>query len=185
MKKVISIMLIVLLLSGILFLLEAQEMKKPKSEGTALAWSLGATVIPCLPSIFIRRRGVAAPWTAFQVGVISSAISAIFVGPSAGHFYAGQSRRALGGIVIRALGVGISLALLKDTDMSDVGDMGKIGAGLSLFFAMVGYSVYDICTAPRSVRKYNESIKKTGNVYLIPKIDMKEKSYGLNVVYNF
>ena len=187
MKKVISIVLIILLLSGILYSIEAQETRKPKSETTAFYWSLGATLMPCLPSIIIRRGG-AAPWGAIQVGLIASAI---IVGPSAGHFYANQWGRGLKSAVLRlglsALGSAFFLKGYGEAHpwSGDGGGGTQAVLGIVFLVPAIGSVVYDIFNAPSSARKYNESIGISGNVYLIPKVDLKEESYGLSVIYCF
>ena len=179
-KKVISIVLISLLLSGIFYPVGAQEVRKPKSGATAVFLSLGASVIPIGTGLGIRfgmennyGLGLAA------VGVI--------VGPSVGHFYANQWGRGLKSAGLRAGIITVPVALLMWADVSQ--DLGKLGIGLLTLIPTVGIlaglTINDIVTAPSSVRKYNESIGKTGNVYLMPRINMEEESYGLSIVYNF
>ena len=90
---------------------------------------------------------------------------------------------------MRALGIYASLALMKTGIGEDyvwperLESGWMIIAGAGLLCATGIYALCDILTASSSARKYNKSIKS--NVYLMPKIDMKEKSYGLSFVYSF
>ena len=187
MKKVIFIVLISLLLLGILYPVKAQGVRKPKSETTAFYWSLGATLMPCLPSLIIRRGG-AAPWGAIQVGLIASAI---IVGPSAGHFYANQWGRGLksAGLRLGLSALGSALVLWGFGEAhpwsGDGGGGTQAVLGIVFLVPAIGSVVYDIFNAPSSARKYNKLIEKRGNVYLMPKIDLKEEYYSLSVVYCF
>ena len=184
MRKNIAIIIFVFLL-GILYPVHAQEMKKPKSEKTASALSLGATVIPCLPSIIIRRGGES-PWDVIQFCVITTAI---IVGPSIGHFYAGQRERGL-----KSAGLRLGLGLLEIYTLSNSFETRGLEtefnifpllAGSALGIGLITSAIIDIVTAPASARKYNSSIRNRGNIYFVPEIDLKEDSYGLSLVYCF
>ncbi|MBA7637174.1 hypothetical protein ES703_44809 [subsurface metagenome] len=176
MIKIIAIVIIIMFLSGIFYPIEAQGVRKPKSETTALYWSIGATAIPCAVSWLMRKTGERNEHIPLIIGVA--------IGPSTGHFYANQGWQAIKGISIRS---GIGALGVLTTIIAAYGD-GKAPAiiiGCITGATVIGSAVYDIFTAPSSVRKYNKSIDKTGNVYFIPKVDIKEESYGLSVVYCF
>lgn len=181
MKKVISIVLIILFLSGILYPLEAQEVELPKSEGTAQLLSFGSTAIPLMITYIVKdRQGT---WVGVPLGLV--------IGPSIGHFYAGQTGRVLKGILIRgvvapAIGFGSMYVFVFSSNCQEMECLGAVVAGIGVAGGIAVISaIDDILTAPASVRKYNESIGKTGNVYLVPKIDIKEEKYGLSLVYCF
>lgn len=179
MRKIIAIIIIFVFLLGILYPIETQAVKKPKSENTAILLSLGATIIPCTVGWFTHPTSLI---IGFGMGTI--------LGPSVGHFYAEQSGHALWGIGIRALGIGAGIATMragygKKTIFDEPENSGLVLTGLGLLGVTGVYMLYDIFEASSSVRKYNESIKKTDNVYFVPKIDLKEENYGLSLVYYF
>jgi hypothetical protein len=159
-----------------------REIKKTKSETTALYWSLGATLIPIALGFKLEENVGDKAFIVVTLGLI--------VGPSAGHFYAEQMKRGLKSTGLR-LGLSvITLIALGQASGSGGGIYGYPSSGMGIIalgagIVAVGSAVYDIFTAPRSARKHNELIKKTGNVYFIPKIDIKEESCGLSVVYCF
>jgi len=150
-----------------------REIKKPKSEGIASALSLGTTVIPAGLGFLVKNYYLSA--------------TGIIVGPSVGHFYANQWSRGLKSAGLRAGIIAVPVALLIWGDVSQ--DLGKLLLVFLTSIPATGILAYltinDIATAPSSVRKYNESIDKMGNVYFVPKIDIKEESYELSVVYCF
>lgn len=176
MRKIIAIVIIIVFLLGILYPIEAQAARKPKSETTALLLSLGATVIP-----------IGIGWKMGFENNLYLIGFGVIIGPSTGHFYAEQWGHGWKSAGLRAGIMAVPVALLTWADISQ--DLRKLGIGLLTLIPAAGslafLTIYDIGTAPSSVRKYNESIKKTGNVYLVPKIDVKEESYGLSLVYCF
>jgi hypothetical protein len=120
---------------------------QPKSPRRAFAYSLGGTVL-------------LAP--VFGTGLI--------VGPSLGHFYAGNNRQALIGIGIRTVGAGGALGALlsipSDPEEPERGpvpapgsDEDTVRTAVALGSALVwlGSAVYDIATAPGAARAYNAS----------------------------
>jgi hypothetical protein len=154
-------------------------------------WSAGATLVPCL-SAYLIRGTIPNYLVVMQLGLI--------VGPSAGHFYAGQWRRGLSTSGLRlgitALGLGtayvvaVVAAVSNDSDYSlDPDDFGKFVPAFTLAIIteaiVIIHGIYDITTAPNSVRKYNESPGVMNRLNFVPHIDMKTKAYRLSFVYNF
>jgi hypothetical protein len=68
----------------------ADSVRRQKSPGVALGLSLGSTVVPMVAGVGLNNGGGAA---LFLAGAI--------VGPSVGHFYAGQVLRGLGTMALR------------------------------------------------------------------------------------
>ncbi|MCJ7508357.1 MAG: hypothetical protein MUO85_06450, partial [candidate division Zixibacteria bacterium] len=177
-------------------------------ENTALRWSLFSTLIPVATGVAIwildKPESVPNydPWgnvhyqdkepnRAIPVTLI---LSGIFIGPSIGYFYAGESDRGLDGIGIRmviALGTTALLGtiLAKGTDTS--GELGGlriigawalaavIGSGLT-----VGHSIYDIAKVKSTVRKHNDSLKQT-TLILTPRYFVDSKTYGVGLQIKF
>ena len=50
---------------------------------------------------------------------------------------------------------------------------------------ILGHGIYDMCTTPSSVRKYNESLMEGNNLRLVPEADPFNETYGLSLVYGF
>lgn len=182
MRRITALVIIIVFLSGGLYPVEAQEVKRPKSGRTAVYWSLGATLIPCVPVMIWGGTGMSG-----LIGV------SLLIGPSAGHFYAHQWGRGLKTAGLR-LGIGVvgvfgaSFVGLIGAESFDTEDINWeafwVVAGIA-GGCIVGSAVYDIATAPASVRKYNESIGIMGRLNFVPRLNMKNKSYGLSVVYRF
>ncbi|MCK4321270.1 hypothetical protein KAX08_01990 [candidate division WOR-3 bacterium] len=157
-------------------------MKNPKSEATAFYWSLGATLIPNLTSFVINDIEGHYSLTQF----IISASGAV-IGPSIGHLYAERWGRGLATIGLRiGLGsLGAGIVFYEITTESNFESKTAVLLFTATSIPFVCSMIYDIYTAPSSARKYNESIGKTGNVYLMPRFNTKEESYGFSVVYCF
>lgn len=169
--KMVSILIIIcMFFVGMLHPAEAQRVEKPKSKRTALYLSLTATIVPCVIGLAIKPTG----WVAIPIGLT--------FGPGAGHFYANQWGRGLKTAGLRlgigALGV-LGVVLVGQPEPENVGAQLVIasiaGAGV------VGLVVYDIATAPASVRKYNESIGIIGRLDFMPRLDVRNRNYGLLV----
>lgn len=162
-------------------------LRVPKSKTAAVMWSVGATIIPSALGILLTWSDEGASdwrtpcgWTMIIGGPI--------IGPSAGHFYAEQwfhgvktagARLALGGTGCIS-SIVLAILIVKGVDPEDLDEwaISAIPTGLACI-AVIGHGVYDIITVPRSVRKYNEKLQ------LGPEINLKEKRYGIGVVYRF
>ena len=157
------------------------EQNQLKSENTALLSSLAATAIPvALGGTLLFGNSAEAGLALVSMGII--------LGPSTGHFYANHKGRGFAGIatriVIVAGATGIGCIMDKDAhpDVSGLAILGMmiIGGAISSL-----HGIYDICTAPSSVRNYNESLKNKTSLMLIPQIDPYNESYGVSLVCNF
>jgi hypothetical protein len=128
-----------------------------KYGATAFAYSLFGTALPCVASsIYISREGEAS-----EAAAGLPILAAYLVGPSLGHFYAGQSKRALVGIGIRsaaaaAFAAGLSIEEDKAYDAPSANT-------LMLLSVIVGLSstLVDVFDAPRSARIHNEGLPRT------------------------
>ena len=95
-----------------------------------------------------------------DVGSITAlGIAAYLAGPSIGHFYAGETRRAWIGVGIRGLiGLGFGAALVTLVDEGNENDQSALS--IALLAAGAGAMVVDIATAPRSARIHNEKVHR-------------------------
>lgn len=127
----------------------AQEATQ-KSEMVARTYSLAGTLAPGIAALGTRNGGFA------LIGVV--------VGPSLGHFYAHNKRRAVWGTLGRTgvMVVGGIFALGycgQDAIVGDCGDGGEetqaVIIGTSAL--LTALAVLDIMAAPRSARRYNAS----------------------------
>ena len=153
---------------------EEQPVIQEKSESKALYWSLGATLIPVAVAIIgdtmvtvVDRIQNTSESDSICVGfsmVIGWPVG-IVIGPSAGHWYAGNEKRGLKSIALRT-----GLSILSASAFG-AGAFVRFGGndlpanilfGASAVFAggVLTSAVYDIVTAPKSARLYNEKLKQ-------------------------
>lgn len=118
----------------------AQDRDLPgrRSEGRAFALSLGATLVPLLAG-----SGQDNGFLAF---------TGVMIGPAAGHFYAGQPRRALGGILVRAATFTLLAASLNNSDRW----YDQTGIAMAGAILLVAEAAVDVVAAPMSARRTNE-----------------------------
>ncbi len=187
-KKYLSLSLVLLLLIPVIVGAKSmfeenfeREQKELKSESTALLGSLTVTAAP----VFIGAMSFSGNSEDFG---LSLAFAGLLVGPSAGHFYANQTGRGLKGIGIRlAIALGTSYFISKSTEGHHpdetvmTGGLGVLGGGALILI----HGIYDMCTTPSSVRKYNESLMEENSLRLVPEVDPFNESYGLSLVYGF
>lgn len=119
---------------------------------------------------------------------LSLAFAGLLLGPSAGHFYANQTGRGFKGIGIRltiVLGTGYYMSKsaegLHPDETVMIGGLGVLAGGTLILI----HGLYDMCIAPSSVRKYNESLMEGNSLRLVPEVDPVNENYGLSIVYNF
>ncbi len=187
-KKYVGLSLVLLLLTP--SIVEAKSMfeenfereqKELKSGGQAVGLSLAATGMPLI------LGGTLLFGDSEELG-LSIGFGSIVLGPSIGHFYAGQTGRGIQGIAIRsgivagATGLGYWVTRDSHPDVRGFTVMCYILLG-GLLSGVHG--LYDICTTPSSVRKYNESLMEENSLRLVPEVDPFNESYGLSIVYNF
>ena len=121
---------------------------------------------------------IGVPAIAAGLGVITKfeplLVFGLGVGPSLGHFYAGQT---LPGVIFASLCTASAGAFfLPDWDTGDVMAQG------GLLCIGIGYCVFatiDLVLVPFSVRRYNKDLQ------IRPEIDLSEKRYGVGFVYHF
>jgi len=182
--------ILVLLMLFVFCISYAYETEFPelKNSTTAVGYSFCVTVLPSVPLILCA--GFDDGNESLAVGSFILTVSGIVIGPSAGHFYAGNTRRGFMSAGSRAISGGAFIlssgALLGSVNGSRFGNEGTyaviaIVSGLSTF----GSIVFDIWTCPNSVEKYNRSVRDYRGFYLSPEIDIKDESYGLSLSYRF
>jgi hypothetical protein len=120
-----------------------------KRERTALAWSLGGTVIPVVAGQYLwTRRG--------DPGFAALSVAGVLIGPSLGHLYAGRFGRGAATVGLRvALGAGMVAAGICWDECTHAQNQ-TLAAGAIFFGTLTAVSVvYDIVTAPASARRWN------------------------------
>jgi hypothetical protein len=157
----------------------------PKSKGTAVRWSLGATFAPVVIGGLTALSGVSGSGdddnTAIIFGLGIGSVGLIF-GPSAGHFYAHKCGRGWVGAGIRALSGFVVMGGAGATTFSNSG-----GAIVFVVFGGVIYlssAIYDIATIGKSVEKYNN---KHGlvNLQITPTYSSQEIGVGFGLSLRF
>ncbi|KPK73226.1 hypothetical protein AMJ87_02420 [candidate division WOR_3 bacterium SM23_60] len=182
------VVVVIFVLAGILYAsagndsLGITNVPGQKSEVVAVGLSLVTTVVPITAGFFVEsEENDVGFWTLIAPGII--------VGPSVGHSYANQWGRGLttAGLRLGILGagiIGLNLAVSEDDDISGrFGDALYVAAATIL--ALSVHALYDIAVAQESARKYNESLKASGKALIIPRVDPKNKSCGVSLVYYF
>ena len=165
------------------------EPMKQKSSMVGLSYSLGATILPSIPTLISlcssEEGEVYVPITSLALSFVG-----IIAGPSMGHFYAGNREKGMSSIGFRSICFGAgALTLFAGAAYS----MANMDSDPELFFmiasasgiAIVGSALLDILTCPQSVEKYNQSIRDQGGLYFSPEINVKDESYGLSLSYRF
>jgi hypothetical protein len=160
---------------------ETIELKNPNA---ATGLSLGSTLLPSLPLLFCLAADKPFP-SAFLLSA-----SGIIVGPSVGHFYAGNRSRGMKSIGFRSVctltGLLGAFGVYGSVQSEHWGAVdGWVTLSVVSGIAIFGSALFDICTCPSSVKKYNESVRNSSGLYLNPEINITEKSYGLTIGYRF
>jgi hypothetical protein len=141
---------------------------KLKSEGTALAYSLVATLAPAATIYF--------------------AIPGLIIGPSAGYFYAGLSNRAWQGISFRLVGVGGMFVAYGMCGWNCGPGDSEYGMSQIIFYSSAGVilvsAVYDIAAVSTVVHKHNAALMKLGNT-IAPIYFADSGAFGLKVNFRF
>jgi len=176
-----------------------------KSPTRAFLYSAGGTVLPVAVGSALAYAGARSPNgpTALLFGLGSKVVAAgLVAGPAAGHIYAKDWTQAGLGMGIRggAALVGGAAATIIAIDViahsfirfllplrsdyepsraSRIAEDVLIGAGI----AAGGSALFDIVTAPRSARKYNE--KNDLRVHLTPRVQPVRDQFGLTVRLQF
>src|SRR5712671_3817194 len=108
-------------------------------------------------------------------------LAGFWLGPSAGHFYAGRPKRALIGIGIRAAALA---GMLIGTESNHTSDFNVNTLAVVGFLVGVGSMAADICEAPHSVRIHNEELLR-GHAALTPTVVGEARAPGLRVDCTF
>lgn len=184
MRKIVKTIVVFMFAAGMFYAddsLEIPNIPGQKSGVVAVGLSLGATLIPCVVGISVESEEN-------DVGFWSLIVPGITVGPSVGHLYASQWKRGLttAGLRLGILGAGI-IAFHLATDNGDILDRFEDAmiVGGATTIALAAHALYDIATAQESAKKYNESLTTSGKAYIVPRIDAKNKCYGVSFVYSF
>ena len=157
-----------------------------RNPGAAVGYSVMSTTLPSVPLLLCAATGDIDG----SMGSFLLSVSGIIVGPSVGHFYAGNTKRGLMSAGFRTVSGGAFIlssgALLGSVSGTRFGNEGTytviaIVSGLSTLSSIV----FDIWDCPISVEKYNKSIRDYGGFYLAPEVDIKDESYGLSLTYRF
>lgn len=170
------------------------ETPSHKSASSGRLISLGTTVAPLIIGSVLIGSGdendddgtLAAGW------IIN--LSAMTFGPGAGHLYADQSGRFVGGSAIRALCITASLTaaaigIASTFDFDDDEDDDDVGAASAVVMvggalAWLGYSIYDIARIGKSVDEYNarqDQVLFSASPYYQP----RDKAVGLALSIRF
>jgi len=159
-----------------------------KNSGNAVGASLAGAFLPSLPLLACATGHDVDGY--MVAGSVVLSLSGFIIGPSVGHFYAGNSARGKQSMGLRTVfalvGVGGTFMGLANLQHEDF-DAAKAGATIAIAsgICILGSSAYDIITCPQSVEKYNQSIRDQGSLYFSPEIDLKNESYGLSISYRF
>lgn len=131
---------------------QASDSTVTKSEGLALAASVAGTVAPvAVGALLIAGTGDPLP------GAIPL-VAGLVVGPSLGHFYAGNPGH---GVTTMALRYAVALVTLVAADCliedkcSDNNQHSAQVAAIGGFSLVAAISIYDVATAPASARSHN------------------------------
>lgn len=147
-----------------------------KSPGTAFAWSAVGSLIPTAVGLGLATTG------ANHSSELIVAVAGIYVGPSLGHFYAGQPGRGITGIAVRTGILAATALALTQTgvcvescqDGEEVDEV--VVAGTAIVLTAVS-GLVDIFSAPRSARRSNE---QAGFAFR-PWISPERKTVGIAV----
>jgi len=152
---------------------------KSKSPGTATALSVLGTFVPTGVGMYLIGSG-----RGLKTGVALFLIGST-LGPSRGHDYAGNRRRAMNGFLMRTgfwLG-GLVVAAVAPND-----GWGPSGAGIVAAAAAAGLvtvsALYDIATAARSAREYNRK-HGFGGLSVAPTFDLAQAGAGVKLSWRF
>jgi len=160
----------------------------PKSPGKAALISLGHTLIPTAAGLGIATIGSSNVEGSRAVLAFGSMTYGLAIGPSMGNFYAKDYARGMAGIGLRIVAAGLVASSIGqgmangNDDEYDGSDDGKVATmflgGLALYF---GSTIWNIATAPSSVRRYNS---KQG-LQIAPSYNPLDKSYRVGVQLSF
>ena len=128
---------------------QVDSSRAPLSEGAAVAWSLGGTLAPMGVGLVL---GATAEDAGPGVGLL---LAGAVVGPALGHLYAANLGHAAMGMAVRAAAGLMTFYGIRcgftEAACSEEPALAVVGLGVG-----VVSMIYDIVTAPASVRRHNQ-----------------------------
>jgi len=183
-----KILVLANLLVSCFFYANEGEIPELKNSTEAVGFSILSTGLPSVPLMLCA--GIGDVDESLEVGSFILAISGVILGPSAGHFYAGNTKRGFMSVGFRTvstsaflLSSGGVLSIINDASFGNVELY--IAIAIVSGVATVGSVMFDIWTCPNSVKKYNRSVLDYRGFYLSPEVDIEDESYGLSLTYRF
>jgi hypothetical protein len=164
----------------------AEKAHSPKSPSKALSLSLVSTGVPLIIGLGLAVADAPAPADTYSAILI---LGGVVVGPSVGHFYAGNTGHGVLTIGLRSVGLAggtLGLYLWAIAEVENVESVGALGIIIFVPSAalMLGSAVYDIATASGAARKYNEK-KRLSRFSIGPTYIAAESTPGIAVKYRF
>ena len=163
---------------------------KLKSENTALALSLGGTLIPMGVGTALVLAATDANSIKSEGSYLAGNIlfaSGLYFGPSLGYFYGGRSDRAWKGIGVRfviALATSVGTVLLLQTfeglDVASVTFAASMVGGMFLLAS----AIYDISGVKSAIRKRNQFLRDNA-LTITPTYLVEHDAPGFKVLVSF
>lgn len=155
----------------------AQGQEGVVSERAATWASVLGTLLPVAAGVVVGANNADGFTLSGDAATIIDA--GVLVGPSLGHFYAREPKRALLGIGVRGAALGIhSLgASAEDNTLSD--GVGTLGLALFVTSALI-----DIAAARKSARRHNERVSTQGAQFT-PLFDVRGRAISVVAHYRF
>jgi hypothetical protein len=165
--------------------------REKKSILKAELYSLGATVIPLVPT-YVFYLMEKEPHTDVPNGLQTFSYilttAGVLIGPRAGHLYLGD--RGLTTASLRATATltgSLSLLSLLAYSYNLNGTYETIGVtGLCISSTVfLGTIIYDFAAIPFKANSYNKNLEKSSSIHLIPGYDFKDNELSLSLTCNF
>lgn len=162
-RACLTLFVLVLLMTASNALAENNHPHKSASKGRLV--SLGTTIVPIIAGGALINSGDNSDDDALMTAGWLTWLGGMTFGPGAGHLYAHNSGRFIGGSAIRGacvtvglVGAAIAVTSAFDFDGEDDDDLGTGGAIAVLAGGTLwlGYFIYDINRVGKSVREYNQ-----------------------------
>lgn len=161
-----------------------------KNPGLAVLFSLGTPILSVSLGSSLAETGLELPGALLILG-------GMLVGPSAGNYYAGNSRAAKTGLFIRGTGtvlltVGL-LSFLSEFgnclfESDSCGNRSTLFAEYSIYIGLGMYVfgfLYDVVTAPINTIKFNKEAKSNVNVSMAPTFQPEWNAPGVALRVRF
>ena len=189
----------IVLIISFLFTCSQNSFSQTVNKRKALTLSTCNTVVPLAISSILflsvdKGRDPFSRYNESRSTMLSFGYYGIIIGPSAGHFYAHNPKKAFSGILIRSAVIGLTyLGAIaaamntgydKDDDDTFISKRGRTNANIVLVgghLICLGFMVDDIFNAKESVDKHNKSL----GLRIIPNYDPIRQFVSLNVGKSF